>query len=107
DTASTFVITPSWTQAAKIGAALDPLVAIEVLSDDPRHFQFMHYARMNTRTEGFFVAVLEFGKEDEAELSYRNTLKGRFTVTGAAKRIVQTCAGFPTFEILILPIRPT
>jgi hypothetical protein len=99
-----FVVAPNWMQAAKIGYALGPGVPIEVAGDDPRHFQFLDAARLRSRHKGFFVAALEFKNEDARERAYRSALAGRFTPAGEARRITQALAGFPTFDILVLPI---
>jgi hypothetical protein len=61
--------------------------------------------RLDTRSIGFFVGALKFGDEANAEKAYRDLLYGRFIVDGASRRITQRIAGFPVFEILVLPIK--
>ncbi len=103
--ADAYVVASNWMQAARIGYALGPDVPIEVFPGDPRHFQYMDDKRLTTRRNGFFVGALKFGKEAACEKTYRDGLRGRFVVTGASRTITQRIAGFPVFDILILPIK--
>jgi 4-amino-4-deoxy-L-arabinose transferase-like glycosyltransferase len=103
--ANAYVVAPNWMQAARIAYALGPDIPIEVLPGDPRHFQFMDDKRLNAQSVGFFVGALKFGDEAKAEKAYRDLLYGRFIVDGAPRRITQRIAGFPVFDILVLPIK--
>jgi hypothetical protein len=103
--ANAYVVAANWMQAARIAYALGPDIPIEVVPGDPRHFQFMDDKRLDARSVGFFVGSLKFGDEAKAEKAYRDLLYGRFTVDGASRRITQRIAGFPVFEILVLPIK--
>ncbi|WP_421915457.1 ArnT family glycosyltransferase [Mesorhizobium sp.] len=103
--ADAYVVAADWMQGARIAHALGPNVPIEVLPGDPRHFQFMDDKRLDVRGKGFFVGALNFGKEAEREQEYRNSLGKLFVVDGPARHVTQSVAGFPIFEILILPIR--
>jgi hypothetical protein len=103
--ANAYVVAQNWMQAARIAYALGPDVPIEVLPGDPRHFQFMDDKRSNGRSVGFFVGALKFGDEAVREKAYRDSLDGRFIVDGAPRRITQRIAGFPVFDILVLPIK--
>lgn len=100
-----FVVASDWMQGARIAHAVGPAVPIEVLPGDPRHFQFMDDRRLNARDKGFFVGALNFGKEAEREKEYRDKLGGLFVADGPARHVTQSIAGFPVFEILIVPIR--
>ncbi|MBZ9708641.1 glycosyltransferase family 39 protein [Mesorhizobium sp. ESP7-2] len=102
--ANAYVVASNWMQAARAAAALGPDVPIEVLPGDPRHFQFMDDGRLKTRSAGFFVGALDFGKEAAREKEYRDSLDGRYVVDGPPRRLIQRIAGFPVFEILILPV---
>jgi hypothetical protein len=103
--ANTYVVASNWMQAARIADALGPDVPIEVLPGDPRHFQFMNDRRLNSRSIGFFVGALGFAHEASFEKDYRDHLDGRFVASGAARHITQRIAGFPVFDILVLPVR--
>jgi hypothetical protein len=103
--ANAYVVAPNWIQAARIAYALGPDIPIAVVPGDPRHFQFMDDKRLNVRSVGFFVGALKFGDEANAEKAYRDLLYGRFIVDGAPRRITQRIAGFPVFDILVLPIK--
>jgi Dolichyl-phosphate-mannose-protein mannosyltransferase len=100
-----YVVAADWMQGARIAHALGPDVPIEVLPGDPRHFQFMGDKRLDARSTGFLVGALNFGKEAEREKEYRDSLGSLFVPNGPARHITQSVAGFPIFEILILPIR--
>ena len=85
--------------------ALGPDIPIEVLPGDRRHFQFMDDRRLSNRTTGFFVGAVNFGDEAAREKAYRDSLDGLFVANGASRHITQRIAGFPVFDILMLPIK--
>lgn len=99
-----FVVAADWEQAAKIGAALGPQIPLEVLNGDPRHFQFMHDPRLARRDRGYFVAAARFDQELAVEAEYRTRLAHKFRV-GTARWFVQDVAGFPDFDLLVMPVR--
>ena len=103
--ANAYVVGSNWMQAARIGYALGPDVPIEVLPGDPRHFQFMDDRRLNGRSVGFFIGASKFGDEAAQEKAYRDSLDGHFVANGASRHVTQRIAGFPVFDILILPIK--
>lgn len=100
----TFVLASNWMQGARIGHALGPAVPIAVLPEDPRHFQFMDDPRLGSRGSGFFIAALAGNDESASEDAYRKKLAGSFEAGGPARHVTQRIAGFPVFDILILPI---
>jgi hypothetical protein len=100
-----FVVASNWMQAARIGAAIGPGFPIQVLPGDPRHFQFMDDARLESRGQGFLVAALNSADEAASEKGYRDSLAGLFVASGPARRVAQRVAGFPVFDILILPVK--
>src|SRR5258708_4910210 len=103
-----YVVASNWMQAARIAYALGPDIPIEVLPGDPRHFQYMVDKRLNARSNGFFVGALKFGEDAAAcEQAYRESLRGLFVVNGPSRRLTQSIAGFPVFDILVLPIERT
>ncbi|MBN9552390.1 MAG: glycosyltransferase family 39 protein, partial [Alphaproteobacteria bacterium] len=102
-----FVVASNWMQAARIGAAIGPGFPIQVLPGDPRHFQFMDDPRLESRGEGFLVAALNSADEAASEKGYRDSLAGLFVATGPSRHVAQRVAGFPVFDILILPIKRT
>jgi hypothetical protein len=65
----------------------------------------MNDRRLNSRSIGFFVGALGFAHEASFEKDYRDHLDGRFVASGAARHITQRIAGFPVFDILVLPVR--
>ncbi len=103
--ANGYAVASNWMQAAKLAYELGPDVPIEVLPGDPRHFQFMDDKRLAGRTAGFFIAAEPFGEEAIREKDYRDSLGGLFAVTGDARHMPQQVAGFPVFDMLILPVR--
>lgn len=103
--ANAYVVASNWMQAARIALALGPDVPIEVLPADPRHFQYLADKRLNARGNGFFVGALRFDDEAVHEKAYRDSLDGPFVVNGPPRHITQSIAGFPVFDILILPIK--
>ena len=105
--ADTFVVASNWMQAARIAYALGPDIPIEVLAGDPRHFQFMDDKRLSSRSTGFFIGALNFSDDAAREKAYRDSLDGAFVANGAPRRVTQRIAGFPVFDILILPIKRT
>jgi hypothetical protein len=92
-------------QAARIAHALGPDIPIEVLPGDPRHFQYMADKRLNARSRGFFVGALKPGEDATYEKAYRDSLRGLFVMNGASQQLEQSIAGFPVFNILIVPIK--
>ena len=103
--ANTYVVASNWMQAARIAYALGPDIPIEVLPGDPRHFQFMDDRRLDGRSLGLFVGALKFGDEAAGEKAYRDSLGSLFAVDGAPRHIAQRIAGFPVFDILVLPVK--
>ncbi|RAZ90025.1 hypothetical protein DPM33_14355 [Mesorhizobium hawassense] len=101
----TFVVASNWMQAARIGAAIGPDFPIQVLPGDPRHFQFMDDDRLNSRSAGFLIAALNFADEAASEKGYRDNLAGLFVASGPARHVTQRVAGFPVFDMLILPVK--
>ncbi|MBN9256282.1 MULTISPECIES: glycosyltransferase family 39 protein [unclassified Mesorhizobium] len=99
-----YVVASNWMQGARIALALGPGVPMEMLPGDIRHFQFMNDIRLSTRSRGFLVGALRFDDEASAEAWLRAGLDGRFVVTGEARHVTQRLAGFPVFDILILPV---
>lgn len=99
-----FVVASNWMQAARIGAAIGRAVPIEVLPGDPRHFQFMDDNRLNSRSAGYLIAALDPANEAANEKGYRDSLAGLFVATGPARHVTQRVAGFPVFDMLILPV---
>lgn len=102
--ADIFVVTSDWMQGARAAYALGPGIPVEVLPGDPRHFQFMSDSRLSTRNRGFMVAALNPADEDASENAYRASLAGPFIVDGASQRLTQRIAGFPVFDLLVLPV---
>jgi len=102
-----FVVASNWMQGARIAHALGPDVPITVLPGDPRHFQYMDDARLAGRGAGFFVAALNPADEAASEKGYRDNLAGAglFAASGDARRVTQRIAGFPVFDILVLPVK--
>jgi Dolichyl-phosphate-mannose-protein mannosyltransferase len=100
-----YVVASNWMQAARIAHVLGPNIPIEVFPGDPHHFRYMIDQRRSTRSNGFFVGVLELGEETAYEQAYRDSLRGNFVVSGQARRVRQSIAGVPVFYILILPIK--
>ena len=101
----TFVVASNWMQAARVGAAIGPGFPIQVLPGDPRHFQFMDDARLNGRGTGLLVAALNPADEAASEKDYRDSLSGLFVASGPARHVTQRVAGYPVFDILILPVK--
>ena len=99
-----YVVASNWMQAARISAALGPDIPIEVLPGDPRHFQFIDDPRLGSRSAGFFVGALNSADEAASEKGYRDHLEGLFTTTGPSRYITQRIAGYPVFDIVIMPI---
>lgn len=102
-----FAVAPNWMQGARVGHALGPDVPIEVLPGDPRHFQFMDDARLGSLGNGFLIAALNPADQAASEKAYRDSLAGLFEVNGPARHVTQRIAGFPVFDILILPVKRT
>ncbi|MGX8011119.1 glycosyltransferase family 39 protein [Mesorhizobium sp. ORM8.1] len=100
-----YVVASNWMQAARISVALGPDVPIEVLPGDPRHFQFIDDARLDDRGAGFFVGALNSADEAASEKGYRDHLEGLFATTGPSRYITQRIAGYPVFDIVIVPIK--
>jgi 4-amino-4-deoxy-L-arabinose transferase-like glycosyltransferase len=100
-----FVVASNWMQAARVGAAIGPDFPIQVLPGDPRHFQFMGDDRLNSRGAGYFIAALDSANEAASEKGYRDSLAGLFVASGPAWHVAQRVAGFPVFDILILPVK--
>jgi hypothetical protein len=48
---------------------------------------------------------LRFGDEAAQEKTYRDNLSGHFVADGAPRHVTQRIAGFPVFDILVLPIK--
>jgi hypothetical protein len=105
--ANAYVVASNWMQAARIAHALGPDIPIEVLPGDPRHFQYMADKRLNARSHGFFVVALKSGEDAAYEKAYRDSLRGLFVMNGASQQLEQSIAGFPVFNILIVPIKRT
>ncbi|MBN9220343.1 MAG: glycosyltransferase family 39 protein [Mesorhizobium sp.] len=103
--ANGYAVASNWMQAAKLAYELGPNIPIEVLPGDPRHFQFMDDKRLAHRSQGFFIAAENFGEEAMREKDYRDDLGGLFAVNGDIRRIPQQVAGFPVFDMLILPVK--
>ena len=99
-----FVVAVNWMQAARVSYALGPDVPIEVLPEDPRHFQFLEDKRLSNRNRGFFVGAAGFSEEAAQGRAYRDALSRYFLVDGSTRHIAQRVAGFPIFDILIIPI---
>lgn len=100
-----FVVASNWMQAARIGVAIGPGFPIQVLPGDPRHFQFMDDERLNRSSAGFLIAALDSANEAASEKGYRDSLAGLFVANGRAWHVTQRVAGFPVFDILILPVK--
>ncbi len=101
-----FVVTPTWVQASRIGLALGPSIPLEILGD-AHHFQFMNQDVLKQRKAGYFAAACKFGNESITESSVIEKLHGRYRPTGNPQWIIQYRQGFPSFEIILVPVERT
>ena len=61
-----YVVSSNWMQAARISYVLGPEIPIEVLPQDPRHFQYMVDKRLEVGAKGVFIGLLKLGDDETA-----------------------------------------
>lgn len=102
---NTFIVPRIWTEAARAAYALGPEMPVATPLLDPRHFAFMPDMRLGTRKAGYAISKAALGESDNARAQLIATLRG-YNVTGDSWTILQTRAGFPAFDIIVVPVEP-
>lgn len=100
-----FLVAKSWTEAARAAYALGPEFPVATPLYDPRHFAFLPETRLAGRTKGYAVIAAAPGNAAEAR-ALLTELLGGFNVIGDSWTVLQTRAGFPAFEIVVIPVEP-
>lgn len=100
-----FMVPMTWTEAARAAYALGPDIPVAAPLFDPRHFAFMPDVRLAGRNNGYAISRAPIGQSEQAKKRIVSMLSA-YKVTGQGWSILQTRAGFPAFEIVVVPVVP-
>lgn len=105
DDPDSYLLARNWAEAARAAYALGPAMPVAIPLSDPRHFAYMPEDRLKVRRKGYAVISARPGQSENAQARLRAMLAGH-KARGEAWTVTETRAGFPAFEIVVIPVEP-